>query len=121
MPRTVHDPHSPPTRNDAAGAPETGGDAHVSGIVVHAVADHADEVAGWIDTLDGAEVAAREGGRLVVVLEAGDEHALADMVNRISLAEHVYSAALVSHYVDDPALAEDAAETTEPEDTDTPG
>ena len=119
MPRTVHDPHAPPTAGDAD--PSEGGDTHVSGIVVHALEAHAEEVAGWIDTLAGAEVAAREGSRLVVVLEAGDEHALADMLNRISLAEHVYSAALVSHFVDDPAQAEDAAETSEPEDTDTPG
>lgn len=119
MPRTVHDPHAPPGADDAD--PSGGDDAHVSGVVVHAVEAHAEEVAGWIDTLAGAEVAAREGGRLVVVLEAADEHALADMLNRISLAEHVYSAALVSHFVDDPAHAEDAAEASEPEDTDTPG
>jgi nitrate reductase NapAB chaperone NapD len=115
MPRTVHDPHAPPTESDAEASAE--GDAHVSGIVVHAVEDRAREVAGWIDTLDGAEVAAREGGRLVVVLEAANEHALADMLNRISLAEHVYSAALVSHFVDDPGQAG----PPRPEDADTPG
>lgn len=105
MPRTVHDPHAPPTRDDSALADGEDADStHVSGIVVHAVEAHADTVAGWIDTLEGAEVAAREGGRLVVVLEASNEHALADMVNRISLTENVYSAALVSHFVDDPAL-----------------
>lgn len=118
MPRTVHDPHAPPTDGDAEAYAD--GDAHVSGIVVHAVEAHAHEVAGWIDTLAGAEVAAREGGRLVVVLEASDEHALADMVNRISLAEHVYSAALVSHYVDNPALATDEAKPPRAEDDNTP-
>ena len=119
MPRTVHDPHAPPTESDAEASAE--GDAHVSGIVVHAVEDRAREVAGWIDTLAGAEVAARESGRLVVVLEAADEHALADMLNRISLAEHVYSAALVSHFVDDPALGSDEAEPPRAEDDNTPG
>jgi nitrate reductase NapAB chaperone NapD len=104
MPRTVEDPHNPPTGADGA---EGGENAHVSGIVVHAVEAEADRVAGWIDTLAGAEVAGREGGRLVVVLEAADEHALADLVNRISLYDHVYSAALVSHYVDDPVLDAD--------------
>lgn len=106
MPRTVQDPHAPRTAGDAgqAGDVDT---AHVSGIVVHAVEAKADQVAGWIDTLEGAEVAGREGGRLVVVLEAADEHALADLVNRISLYDHVYSAALVSHFVDDPVLDAD--------------
>jgi len=97
-----------PTRPEAApNAGETGADerAHVSGIVVHCVADAADAVAGRIDALDGAEVAAREGGKLVVVLEAAEEHALADMVNRISLFDNVHAASLVSHYVDDPAVA----------------
>ncbi|MBK1698902.1 chaperone NapD [Rhodovibrio salinarum] len=103
MPRTVQTPHDPPTVGKGAA---DDAQAHVSGIVVNAVEERAEAVAGWIDTLAGAEVAAREGGRLVVVLEAADEHALADMVNRISLYDHVYSAAIVSHFRDDAALAE---------------
>jgi nitrate reductase NapAB chaperone NapD len=118
MPRTVQTPHDPPAAEPAG---DTGPDArtHVSGIVVHVVEEQVEAVAGWIDTLDGAEVAAREGGRLVVVLEAENEHGLADMVNRISLYDHVYSAALVSHFVDDPALAE--PDTGEPQREDDAG
>mgnify|MGYP000619215246 CR=1 FL=1 len=97
MPDTVTDPHAP------TGAAEDA-EAHVSGIVVNAVADHAEAVADRIDALEGAEVAGRDGGRLVVVLEAADEHGLADLVNRISLFENVYSASLVSHYVDAPEV-----------------
>ena len=100
MPETVHDPHAPES------APPDG-EAHVSGIVVNAVAEHAEAVAARIHALDGAEVAGRDGGRLVVVLESDDEHGLADLVNRISLFENVYSASLVSHYVDAPELAGD--------------
>lgn len=97
MPETASDPHAPATASED-------GAAHVSGIVVNAVAEHAAAVAARIDALAGAEVAGRDGGRLVVVLEAADEHGLADLVNRISLFENVYSAALVAHYVDAPEI-----------------
>lgn len=83
-------------------------EAHVSGIVVHTVADEAALVAERIDDMAGAEVVAREHGKLVVVLEASGERELADLVHRISLLPNVYSAALVSHFVDSPALEGDA-------------
>lgn len=101
---TVSDPHAP------EGGPADRG--HISGIIVHAVPERAAEVAERIQGLDGAEVAGREGGRLVVVLEALDEHGLADTVHRISLFENVYSAALVAHYVDAPEV--EATENEEP-------
>lgn len=83
--------------------------AHVSGVVVHARPAAAAAVAETIAAMDGAEVAARDGGKLVVVIEAADEHGLSETLNRISLAEDVYSAALVAHYVDDPeAMGEEA-------------
>lgn len=81
--------------------------AHVSGIVVHAPAERAAAVAERIDALPGAEVHAREGGKLVVVLEAGDEGELGDLFNTITLMSDVYSAALVSHYRDDPNVLGD--------------
>lgn len=82
---------------------EIAGDVtHISGIVVHTPADRAAEVAEAIDALEGAEVAGREGGKLVVVLEADDEGALGDLFSGIQLMDHVYSAALVSHYRDEP-------------------
>lgn len=81
--------------------------AHVSGIVVHAPSDRAAAVAAAIEAIDGAEVYAREGGKLVVVLEAPGEHELGDLFNTISLMQDVYSAALVSHYRDDPDVLGD--------------
>lgn len=76
--------------------------AHISGIVVHAPLERALEAAERIDALPGAEVRAREGGKMVVVLEAADEHALNQLFNDIALMEDVYSCALVSHFRDDP-------------------
>ena len=75
---------------------------HISGILVHAPEDRAGDVAARIEAMAGAEVYAREGGKLAVVLEAGDEHGLNELFNEIALMENVYSAALVSHYLDEP-------------------
>ena len=77
---------------------------HVSGIIVHSPEERAPVVASAIGALDGAEVHAREGGKLIVVLEADDEHALGDLFNRIALMDGVYSCALVSHYRDEPEV-----------------
>lgn len=85
--------------SDAAASETT---THISGILVHAPEDRAGEVAARIEAMAGAEVYAREGGKLAVVLEAGDEHGLNDLFNEIALMENVYSAALVSHYLDEP-------------------
>lgn len=87
--------------------PRAESSVHVSGIVVHAPAERAASVVAQIERLDGAEVAAREGGKLVVVLEATNERELGDLFNRISLLDTVYSAALVSHYRDDPDASEE--------------
>lgn len=81
--------------------------AHVSGIVVHAPSERAAAVAAGIDAIDGAEVYGREGGKLVVVLEAPNERDLGDLFNTITLMQDVYSAALVSHYRDDPDVLGD--------------
>lgn len=75
---------------------------HVSGIIVHAPAERAAEAAAAIAALPGAEIFAREGGRMVVVLEAADAAGLNDLFCHITLLENVLSAALVSHYRDDP-------------------
>ena len=64
----------------------------------------AEAVAARLDASAGIEVHAREGGKLVVVLEAADPQGLHDLFNGIALMEEVYSAALVSHYRDDPDL-----------------
>ena len=80
------------------------GGSHVSGIVVHAPAERAAAVAAAIDAREGAEVYAREGGKLIVVLEAADERALGDLFQTIQLMDGVYSCALVSHYRDEPEL-----------------
>lgn len=58
------------------------------------------EVVDAIARVPGAEVHGARGGRIAVVLEASDESQLAQWMNMFSLMPHVYSACMVSHYVD---------------------
>jgi len=72
---------------------------HVSGVVVHVRPEAAPAVARRIRALEGTEVAACDNGKLVVVVEGPDEHALTDTVNRISLMDDVYGAGVAYHEV----------------------
>jgi len=70
---------------------------HISSLVVHARPEAAEAVERAILALEGTEVSAREGGKLVVLLETADEDSIVDTTNRISLLDDVYSAGLVYH------------------------
>lgn len=73
---------------------------HLSSAAVWARPEAADAVCARIATLPGCTVPARDGGRLVVLIEAADEHAMGDILNRITLTDGVLSAGLVFHAVD---------------------
>lgn len=75
--------------------------AHISSLVVYVRPEAAARVAAAILALGGAEIAASEAGKLVVVLEAPHEGVLADHLTKINLMDDVYVAALVYHQVDE--------------------
>ena len=74
---------------------------HISSLLVYLRPEAADRVAEAILALGNAEIAAREEGRLVVVLEAEHEGVLSDHMTKINLMPDVYVAAMVFHQVDD--------------------
>jgi len=74
---------------------------HLSSLVVTCRAQHTAEVVARIARVPGAEVAAARDGRIAVVVEGADEHALAGAMHTFSFLPHVYSAVVVSHYVDE--------------------
>jgi nitrate reductase NapD len=74
---------------------------HVSSLIVYLRPEAAERVAAAILRLGHAEIAARQEGKLVVVLEAEHEAVLADYLTKINLMPDVYVAALVYHQVDD--------------------
>lgn len=75
-------------------------DIHISSLVVSCRPERMHEVIDAIACTPGAEVHAAHGGRIAVVLEAADEWELARAMNTFALMPHVYSACIVSHYVD---------------------
>lgn len=83
---------------------------HISSLIVYARPEASDRVAEAILALGGAEIAASEAGRLVVVLEAEHEAVLSDHLTRINLMPDVYVAALVYHQIDEGERQESSSE-----------
>ncbi|MEX0759066.1 MAG: chaperone NapD [Tistlia sp.] len=89
-----------------------GAAVHISSLIVYLRPEAAERVVAAILALGGAEIAAREAGKLVVVLEAEHEGVLADHLTKINLMPDVYVAALVYHQVEE-AVAEAGNECEE--------
>lgn len=73
---------------------------HISSLVVHADPRSEDAVAAAIARMDGAEIHARQGGKLVITLETEHEGPILDTLNRIQLLDGVMAATLVYHQVE---------------------
>ena len=69
---------------------------HLASLVVQVRPERQDALCAALDRM-GVEVHAAQGGKLVVTIEAPDEAALADTMNRMNLLDGVYSATLVFH------------------------
>ena len=68
---------------------------HILSAVVRTLPATQDLVARRIAAYDGADVLAVDHGRIIVVLEAGDQRDLGDMLNRIAGMDGVLSATMV--------------------------
>ncbi len=73
---------------------------HIASFIVRARADAAAEVARRITSLEGAEVHAVEGGKIIVVVEAPSEHGLADRMDDLRELPDVLMVNLVYHHAD---------------------
>lgn len=74
--------------------------AHIASVVVRARPEHAAEVAARIAAQEHSEVHAVEQGKIVVVLEAQSERALADRMDELRAEPDVLFVNLVFHQVD---------------------
>jgi periplasmic nitrate reductase NapD len=68
---------------------------HIASAVVKARPAAQDAVAECIASLAGAEVLAKDQGRIIVILEASQHGALADTLDRMAALDGVLSATLV--------------------------
>jgi nitrate reductase NapD len=72
---------------------------HVSSLVVHARPERADDIAGAVARLEGAEIHQRiAGGKLIVTLETAGTAEIMQRLERINDLPGVISATLVYHH-----------------------
>jgi len=74
------------------------GEEHLSSIVVHCRHEKIAAARVVLAALDGVEVHAASGGKLVVTIEAASDAAIAERLSQIQNLDGVLSAALVFHY-----------------------
>lgn len=87
-----------------------GADVHIASLVVQCRPQHQDAVIREVATLPEAEVAAAEGGKLVVVVEAASERRILDLTDALRDLPQVLGCHLVYHH------AEPAADLAAPLD-----
>ena len=76
-------------------------EVHISSMVVHASPDGLQDVKKGIERLPGAEIHGEsEQGKLVVVLESGNQAYITDVIDKINNLENVLSTSLVYHHIE---------------------
>jgi nitrate reductase NapD len=81
-----------------AGPAEPAGEEHISSVVVHCRHEKLAAVRAALAALDGVEIHAESGGKLVVTIETASDAAIASRLDAIQTLDGVLSAALVFHY-----------------------
>ncbi len=79
---------------------------HISSAVVAVRPEHAGSVAKMLATLEGTEIYAREGGRIVVVMEGASSGELGDRLNAIGALEGVIAANMVFEHIEEPEVGQ---------------
>jgi nitrate reductase NapD len=72
---------------------------HIASVIVRARPEQADAAAARISRVAGAEVRASEGGKIIAVLEASSERALADQMEALRDQPGVLMVSLVFHQI----------------------
>ena len=81
---------------------------HIASLIVRVRPERADAVASHIAGMSDAEIHANEGGKIIVVLEAASERALADHMDALRQVPDVLMVSLVFHQMDADAEVEPA-------------
>ena len=81
---------------------------HIASLIVRVRPERADAVASHIARMSGAEIHANEDGKIIVVLEAASERALADHMDALRQVPDVLMVSLVFHQMDADAEVEPA-------------
>jgi nitrate reductase NapD len=80
---------------------------HVCGLLLMARPENARRVEQLLHAMDGVEVHASEGGRMVVTVEGRAYQECADIMNQLATLDGVASSSLVYHQLDNPSKPEE--------------
>ncbi|MDC0948716.1 chaperone NapD [Gammaproteobacteria bacterium] len=81
---------------------------HIASFVLHCSPKHVDALTAYLDRHPQAEIGARDGGKLVILLEAGQSRDITDFIDQVQLREGVLSTTLAYHYHETSEPSEDA-------------
>jgi nitrate reductase NapD len=81
---------------------------HVCGLLLMSRPENAPQVEQALDAIDGVEVHANQGGRMVVTVEGNAYHECADIMNQLATLDGVASSSLVYHQTDKESQPEES-------------
>ena len=91
-----------PSRRDLITARFSRPTGHIASLMVQARPEFMDELTPALNTIPGVEVHASEiNGRMVVTVEADSDTHLLDTISNIERTDHVITASLVYHQIED--------------------
>jgi len=83
---------------------------HVCGVLLMSRPEQAARVVQALRGMDGVELHANEGGRMVVTIEGSEYRQCADMITELATLDGVASSSLVYHHIDTESVPEELAQ-----------
>lgn len=81
---------------------------HVCGLLLMSRPESAAKVEQALQGMDGVQLHANEGGRMVVTIEGSEYRACADRINELATLNGVASSSLVYHQIDTESTPEES-------------
>ena len=83
-------------------------DYHVCGLLLMSRPESAAKVEQALKGMDGVQLHANEGGRMVVTIEGSEYRACADLMTELATLKGVASSSLVYHQIDTESTSEES-------------
>ncbi len=83
---------------------------HICGVLLMSRPEHAARVAQVVRGMQGVELHANEGGRMVVTVEGSEYRQCADTITELATLDGVASSSLVYHQIDTESVPEESVQ-----------
>jgi len=83
---------------------------HICGVLLMSRPEHAARVAQVVRAMQGVELHANEGGRMVVTVEGSEYRQCADTITELATLDGVASSSLVYHQIDTESVPEESVQ-----------